>query len=54
MINELKSFKKVTTKSVEQIASKYDCIVTCTGGFYVNNITPEQLQEIRLKLDAFL
>jgi hypothetical protein len=37
----------------EKIASKYDCIVTCTGGFHVDNITPEQLQEIRRKLDAF-
>ena len=37
----------------EMIASEYNCIVTCTGGFHVDDITEEQLKEIGEKLRKF-
>lgn len=35
----------------EKAAKKYHCTVVCTGGFHVDHIRPEQIEEIMRKIE---
>jgi len=37
----------------ERFATRFSCIVTCTGGFHMDNITQSQLDEIQKKINCF-
>ncbi|MCR5772131.1 MAG: hypothetical protein K6G87_13000 [Butyrivibrio sp.] len=30
----------------EKVCNRYNCVVTCTGGIHIDNITPDQIEEL--------
>ncbi len=38
----------------ESYCKRYNAVVVCTGGFHIDNITPEQISELKEKMKVFL
>lgn len=44
----------VCRQTAEALCRRYNAAVTCTGGFHQDNITPEQIEELKKALEELL